>query len=435
MKSRTILPAVLLTIAGFLLTAPSAGAQESAVVGVVRDLATTTDGATAGRRLAAALAEWDRQIANAQAHVASTTDGADVEGAFGRRVELGLMYRRRGKLGEALRQFDAAAALQPQSSDVHVLRALTFEAAGKHVEAAQSYQAAWANDASSPVKAYLMLRRTPAVDAASAVRARDALNRAYRAVLSGDARPSTPFLTLDLVPDTFSRAPVAGDARLSAVFARIAEGRLDEAVALLTRAGPPVNADDSARARIERGGAAEREGRLPDARREYTAALAGTLSGRHLLHVGIARLAQVDGDTDAALAAFGRAVRLSPNDPALRREFAAALMAAHRYPDAFAELVAALVIAPEDAEALAAIAQMFLDTDRAGEAVAPLRRALAIKTDRYETHYALAVALSRSGQSEEAAREFERFDRLSRQALDQRRRVVAGQAGPDESKR
>jgi tetratricopeptide (TPR) repeat protein len=434
MELRTTVAPVL-PIVGLLFTAPPAGAQEPAVVAVVRDLTATSEGTSAGRRLASALAEWDRQIANAHAQVDSKTDGADVERAFARRVELGLIYRRRGKLDEALRQFDAAAALQPQSSDVHLLRALTFEAGGSHVEASRSYQAAWANDASSPVKAYLMLRRTPAVDAASAARARDALNRAYRAVLSGDARASTPFLTLDLVPDTVSRVPMAGDARLSRVFARIADGRLDEAAAMLTHAAPPVNGDDSARARIERGGAAEREGRLPDARREYTAALAGTLSGRHLLHVGIARLAQVDGDADAAVAEFERAVRLNPNDPALRREFAAALMAAHRYQDAFAELVAALLIAPEDAEALAAIAQLFLDTDRAGEAVAPLRRALAINADRYETHYALAHALSRTGQSEAAAREFERFNRLSRQALDQRRRIVAGQAGPDESKR
>jgi len=74
---------------------------------------------------------------------------------------------------------------------------------------------------------------------------------------------------------------------------------------------------------------------------------------------------------------------------------------------------------------------MFLDSDRPGDAIAALRRALAVKADRYQTHYALAVALSRAGQAEEAAREFERFERLSQQALEQRRRVAAGQAGVD----
>jgi Flp pilus assembly protein TadD len=128
-------------------------------------------------------------------------------------------------------------------------------------------------------------------------------------------------------------------------------------------------------------------------------------------------------------------VRLSPNNPVLRREFAGAFVATGRFDDAFAEFVAALLIAPDDADVLAAVGQMLLDTDRAGDAIAPLRRALAVKTDRYQTHYALAVALSRAGQADEAAREFERFERLNRQALEERRRVAAGQAGVDGARR
>jgi len=135
----------------------------------------------------------------------------------------------------------------------------------------------------------------------------------------------------------------------------------------------------------------------------------------------------VEGDTDATVDAFENAVRLNPNDPALRREFGAALVAAGRFDDAFAEFVVALLIAPDDAEVLAAAGQMFLDTDRAPEAIAPLRRALAVKADRYATHYALATAFSRAGRADDAAREFKEFDRLSRQAMQDRRRVVAGQ--------
>ena len=103
------------------------------------------------------------------------------------------------------------------------------------------------------------------------------------------------------------------------------------------------------------------------------------------------------GDLDAAIDAFDHAVRLSPNDPVLRREFAGAFVAAGRFEDAFAEFVAALLIAPDDADVLAAVGQMFLDADRAEEAIAPLRRALAVKADRDATHYALAVALVARG--------------------------------------
>ena len=415
-------------------------AQESAFVAVVRDLAITPGSMSVARdrmtAAAAALAEWDRQLDRLQAQVDPTASRPSRERAFQLHLELGLMYRRRGRLDEALRQFDAATAVQPGASDVHLLRALTLEAAGHIDEAGRAYREAWVRDVASPVKAYMVLRRTREIETAGDERARNVLREAYGRILSGDHRsPAPPFLTLDLVPDAFSLTPIAGDARLARVFAQLAAGRLDEAVAALRDGGPATSPDDSAVARIARGRNAEREGRLSDARREYVAALEGTLSGRHALYVGIARLAQVEGELDAAIDAFEHAVRLSPNDPVLRRELAAAFVAAGRFDDAFAELVAALLIAPDEAEVLAAVGQMFLDTERAGEAVAPLRRALVVKADRYETHYALAVALSRAGRTDEAAREFEQFERLSRQALEERRRIMAGQAGLDEAKR
>jgi hypothetical protein len=45
------------------------------------------------------------------------------------------------------------------------------------------------------------------------------------------------------------------------------------------------------------------------------------------------------------------------------------------------------------------------------------------------------VALSRAGRAEDAARQFERFERMSGQALEHRRREVTGQAAPDDVKR
>jgi tetratricopeptide (TPR) repeat protein len=421
MKFRATSLTVLTLTVGIVGTARPAPAQESAVLNTIRDLATAPDLPVAQNRLRTALAEWDREIARLQAQLEPKA--------------LGLMLQRRGRLPEALRQFDAAGALEPGAADVQLLRALTLDAAGRPDEAGRAYQAAWVRDAASPIKAYLVLRRTRGIDAASRERARGVLREAYERILSGKYRaPTVPFLIIDLVPDASTRTPIAGDARLARVFARLAGGRLDEAVAALANGGAAPSPDDSALARIARGQAAEREGRLSDARREYGAALEGTLSGRYLLHVGIARLAQVEGDTDAAVDAFEHAVRLAPNDPALRREFAAALVAAARVDDAFAELVAALLIAPNDADVLAAVGQLFLDTDRAGDAIAPLRRALALKADRYQTHYALAVALARAGKAEDAAREFEQFDRLNRQMLDGRRRAVAGQ-GPDGAQR
>jgi len=89
-----------LTFVALAATAPRIEAQESAFLAVVRELATTRSGLSAAHdRTAAALAEWDRQIARLE----SQSD------SFQRHLDLGVMYRRRGRLDEALRQFDAAA--------------------------------------------------------------------------------------------------------------------------------------------------------------------------------------------------------------------------------------------------------------------------------------------------------------------------------------
>jgi tetratricopeptide (TPR) repeat protein len=448
-----------------------AGAQESAFVAGVQELPANPSRPAAVRdRMKGALAGWDREIRALEAAASQSTSQSILPGAsqavldeaFERHLTLGLAYRRRGRLDEALRQLDRAAALRTGASDVLLLKALTLDAAARREDAGRAFHAAWARDADSPVKAYLMLARTGALDSANLGRANlgsanldsanlgsanlgsadreramDVLRQALQRVLSGTYRtasPATgpPFLTLDLVPDAISRTPVVGPAALAGVFARLAGGQWDEAIAAFDNGEAPVAGGTSA---LARGRAAEADGRFSDARREYATALAGTLAGRHALYVGIGRLAQVQGEPDAAIEAFSQAVRLSPNDPVIRRELAAAYVVAGRTDDAFAELVAALLIAPDDAAALAAIGQLYLDTDRPAEAIPVLRRTLAVRTDRYETHYALAVALSRAGQTDEAAGEFERFERLSREALDARRRTVAGEPGPPEPAR
>src|SRR5689334_11055853 len=142
MRVRTSLGALILAV-GVAGTARSASAQESAFIAAVRDLVTTHDVAVAHNRLQSALAEWDREIARRQPQLQPK--------------DAGLMLRRRGRLEEALRQFDAAAAREPDASDVQLLRALTLDAAGKPDESARAYQAAWIRDASNPVKAYAVL--------------------------------------------------------------------------------------------------------------------------------------------------------------------------------------------------------------------------------------------------------------------------------------
>ena len=151
----------------------------------------------------------------------------------------------------------------------------------------------------------------------------------------------------------------------------------------------------------------------------------GAVAGRSRLYASIGRLAADAADVPGAIEAFARAVSASPNDPAMHKYLAGALLQQDRADEAFVELVAALLIDPLDADAHAGIGQIHLNAGRYDEAVTALRRAVELSADHTEARYALATALMRSGNTEEAARELERVEQAQRQMLANRRRGLA----------
>jgi tetratricopeptide (TPR) repeat protein len=371
----------------------------------------------AANRMGTALAAWDRDLAAMEAR--------GVPATFAQHVERALAYRARGRTLDALRELDAAATLQPKASDLQVLRALTLEAAGRPDEAGQAFLRAWTLDPGNPVKACYLVER-PGAALADRDRARASLRAAYASIGAGAARPaSPPFLTLDAIPDTLSQTPaVAPDSATAEGFSLLAAGKYDDAVAVFARANGTATAGDAPLTHFTRGQRAEAQNRVAEARREYQASLAGTLAGRHVVFVALARLAQVESDLPAAIDAFTRAVQLAPNDSNIHKEFAAMYAEASRPDDAFAELMAALLVDPRDAQAHASIGQLHLDAGRGADAVAAFTRALALAPGAYEVRYALATAYTRLGDSATAARQFELFERARRAAQDERRRAI-----------
>ena len=116
-------------------------------------------------------------------------------------VTLGLVYRHRGRLNEAVREFDSAIALQPTLSDLHLLRALTLEAAARIVEAIRAFQTAWDYDVANPGKAYLVLSR--ARTRRRSGRGRATSGRACRHTRRQEPRRLAAGADVDAVPDTF----------------------------------------------------------------------------------------------------------------------------------------------------------------------------------------------------------------------------------------
>jgi tetratricopeptide (TPR) repeat protein len=249
----------------------------------------------------------------------------------------------------------------------------------------------------------------------------------YRQLTFGAPQPpGAPFVVLGAIPDNVSRAPVVADQTTNEGFVLLRSGRYNDAIAALRKAdrasgGKP---EDSPLAHLARGQREEAQNHVADARREYQTALAGTLTGRNVLLVGMARLAQVEGDGAAAIEAFTQAARLNPNHPTIRKELATALAAEGDSDAAFCELMAALLIDRRDPRVHAAIGQVYLDAGRTAEAVVAFNRALELDTSAYEVRYALATAYTRLGNAAAAAKQIDLFDRLRREALEKRRRDI-----------
>ena len=426
MTCRTL---VLTAASALILAAVPAHAQKEQFVAGVRDLITATTSADPIRggvqaavdRMVAALAQWDRTISAIDARISKDLEGTSGRRAYELHVELGVIYLERGRLADALRHLELAASAEPAASDAHILRAVAFEAAGDHDAAARQWQLVWGLDRTNPVKAYQVLRSSTAGahPAAAAV-----MKAAYERLLSADEQPRPlSIAAIDIIPDTFSAAPLVGAAATAEAFAHVAEARYDDALAALRREAP---AGEPSLARLARAQEYEKANRVREARREYEAAIAGTLSGRSLLYLGIGRLAQVEGDFAGAIDAFRHAVQLNPNDVNLHRELAFAYAGQGAVDAAFHELVAALLLNPRDAKTFADIGRLFLDGGQDAAALPPLRRALALAPGLYETRYAIATSLTRLGRTDDAARELAAFERAQREMLDRQRQDLGG---------
>lgn len=431
-----------LMVCALALLPASVAAQPDRFAAVIRDLMALVAGTpgagdldAVAERMGDALDRWDRAIRGHEARVERELRRADRTRAFQLHVELGLMYRARGRFTDALRAFDAALSLRP-SSDLQLHRAFTLDAIDRR-EAANAFYAAWTADPDHPVTAYLFLRRhgAGAAGPGDRTRALQALIRSYQRLLSQPPERGMPFPVLEVVPEDRTPVPVVADARTAAAVRLLVAHRFDDAIAALRSAGPTAPTGESPRVRFERSQTLEAEGRVVEARREYEAAIAGALAGRSVLYVGAGRLAQVEGDLPAAIDAFARASELDPNNPLIHRELAGAYMAAGRHEDAFVELVAALLIHPGDALTLADIGGLFLTTGRPDDAVVALRRALELEPARHELRFSLATALTRLGRAEEAARQLALFEQARRAMVDRQRQDLARDRANQEAAR
>jgi len=182
---------------------------------------------------------------------------------------------------------------------------------------------------------------------------------------------------------------------------------------------------DSALAHVWLGSAYEAINRFADARQEFERAASSVTAGRGALFASIARLAAGAGDFPGAIEALTWSIAARPNDAELHKRLAHALLQQDRTDDAFTELVAAVLIDPLDGGAHLGVGRIHLNAGRHQDAAAALRRAVQLLPSHTEARYALATALSRLGNTREAAQEFDQVEQAQRREIADRRRALA----------
>jgi tetratricopeptide (TPR) repeat protein len=414
--------------------------------------------------MAAGLTHWDSLVARVEAGLTSEIGGVPPQTAARMRMALGAVYLERGRFEAALAQFDAAAALDPSSPDVHVFRGLVFDNAARPDDAADAYRRAWESDPTSAINAYRFLGAVRAKPgSAQTAAAMDTLRAAVGVASTTDGAVPFSFIDLGVLDDAMSPAPVIPFAAHADAFALVRRGRYDEAVARFREA---VAADAAAaatsagrlseRARLAAADASVAAGDETAARqmlretiRAYPAsgrawwklgtllqafgdqrgavealeaAASGAAAGAAPLLATIGRLRHSQLDLDSAVATYAQRVALQPNDSAAHYDLADVYRARDDLGAARVEATAAALLDPASARAFAMIGQLEAAAGRDEDALRMLRKAVALAPADTEARYALGRALLRVGRDEEARRELEVFQQLQSKAMDEERR-------------
>jgi len=336
-----------------------ADAQQAAFVQALSDLTAPLEGtsgdertrvAAALDRMSAALAAWDRAIAAAESELRDTRSNAPPPLVVQRHVSLGRMYADRGRLADALAEFDAASRLAPTRADVHVLRGLVLQEDGMAAAAIEAFRSARAVDPNDPITAYYLFSaavlsgNTNAAQEASA-----ALAAAYAKLLRAEPRKNgTPFIRLTSLPALATGPPVLPPAAYSQAFGNLARGEYERAIAEFRRAaaGDPLIADPAAASGLTaRAFAALRQGRVADARSLLEES--GPPRDSSEAHRALGLVYWAASQYDRSIASLTTAISLSPGDERARLALARVLNAAGRDAEAERALVETVRVLPE----------------------------------------------------------------------------------------
>jgi tetratricopeptide (TPR) repeat protein len=305
--------------------------------------------------MSTALDGWDRELEGVERDLRSRLQSADVQTRLQIHTTLASLYIERGRLTDAVREFDEDISIDPRRAAFHRLKGLVLEVASRHAEAADAFRAAWLLDPDDPQNAYRLLAYRSGLTTPEEIeRAREPLaNLERRLIRREQAGIPAPFTNVSAIVDDAGGGMAFVPAAYASGFSSILRGELDRGVAALRAAiaGDPLVTDPASRSEpMVRGIAALREGAVASAIEHLEAAVAGAGDSSEA-HRILATAYSITGDVAKSVQHLRDAVRLNPRDERSRLALAQTLFTVGRSPEAEDVLRAAVTELP-DASAL-----------------------------------------------------------------------------------
>src|SRR5581483_934068 len=184
--------------------------------------------------MARGLEVWDATVGASAAALAAELPHADPALAARLHLAVGAASLDRGRVQDALVEFDAASHLDPRRAEVFLFQGLAHAQLTGDLEGAiASFAQAAALDADNPIPVYLLGRVLGRAGRRAEAR------QAYQTVLhlwkqgprgQPGAAPAAPFIRLDIVPERAGTEPFFPPVRYAEGYALLQQGRLEAAL-------------------------------------------------------------------------------------------------------------------------------------------------------------------------------------------------------------
>jgi tetratricopeptide (TPR) repeat protein len=299
--------------------------------------------------MSTALDRWDKAISDAERDLRSRLRSVDdIQTKLQIHTTLASLYLERGRLNDALREFDEDISIDPRRVAFHRFKGLVLQAmsgsadaalgAGALAEAADAFRTAWLLDPDDPQNAYrLIAYRSVRTTPQETERASETLANLERGLIRRErGGTSAPFTNVSGIIDDAGGGMAFVPAAYASGFSFILHGELDRGVAELRAAiaNDPLVTDPALRLEpMARGIAALREGVVASAIEHLETAGAGARDSSEA-HRVLATAYSITGDIARSVQHLRDAVRLNPRDERSRLALAQTLAVVGRNAEA-----------------------------------------------------------------------------------------------------